>query len=164
MTCPRNLTKEQIIAGLQSGKTLIMDRRDAPEFVDLLELERQGLVTQEFVEIDEQSSCIKWRWVEYERGLASEKAMTKSIPDIAFEYGIRFHVFTPTWPIEKNEIMVAWEVPKTSDEPCAAIISTNEPWPPQVPLDRITAVFLKSKIDLPDALAFIAVNKGKPLC
>lgn len=62
MTCPRNFTKDQMIVGLKSGKTLVMDRRDAPEFADLLDLERQGLVTQQPVEIDEQSSCIKWRW------------------------------------------------------------------------------------------------------
>jgi hypothetical protein len=62
MTCRRNLTKDQIIAGLKAGRTLVMDRRDAPEFEDLLDLERQGLVTQQFVEIDDQSSAIKWRW------------------------------------------------------------------------------------------------------
>ena len=58
----RNMTKDQIVAGLKAGRTLVMDRRDAPEFDDLLELERDGLVTQQFVEIDEQSSAIKWRW------------------------------------------------------------------------------------------------------
>jgi hypothetical protein len=62
MTCRRNMTKEQIIAGLKAGGTLVQDRRDAPELEDLLELERQGLVTQQFVEIDEQSSVVKWRW------------------------------------------------------------------------------------------------------
>lgn len=61
-TCPRNFTKEQIITGLKAGKTLNMDRRDAPELEDLLELERQGLVTQQFVQIDEQSSIVRWRW------------------------------------------------------------------------------------------------------
>jgi hypothetical protein len=39
-----------------------MDRRDAPELDDLKELERQGLVTQQLVEIDEQCSVVKWRW------------------------------------------------------------------------------------------------------
>jgi hypothetical protein len=63
MTCPRNFTKEQIIEGLKAGRTLNMDRRDAPELADLLELERQGLVTQQLVIIDDQSSVIKWRWV-----------------------------------------------------------------------------------------------------
>lgn len=60
--CKRNFTKEQIIAGLKAGRTLVMDRRDAPELDDLLDLERQGLVTQEFVQFDEQSSAVKWRW------------------------------------------------------------------------------------------------------
>jgi hypothetical protein len=62
MTCPRNFTKEQIIEGLKAGRTLTMDRTDAPELDDLFELERQGLVTQQFVVIDEQSSAVKWRW------------------------------------------------------------------------------------------------------
>jgi hypothetical protein len=61
-TCPRNFTKEQIIEGLKAGRTLIMDRRDAPEFVDLLELRAQGLVTSELVVVDEQSSALVWRW------------------------------------------------------------------------------------------------------
>lgn len=60
--CPRNMSKEQIIEGLKAGKTLCVDRIDAPELEDLLELERQGLVTQRLVEIDEQSSVLKFRW------------------------------------------------------------------------------------------------------
>lgn len=62
MTCPRNFTMEQIVDGLKSGKTLTLDRKDAPELQDLLELEKLGLVTQQFIQIDEQSSVIKWRW------------------------------------------------------------------------------------------------------
>lgn len=62
MTCRRNFTKEEIIDGLKSGRTLNMDRRDAPELEDLLELERQSLVTSQLVIIDEQSSVVKWRW------------------------------------------------------------------------------------------------------
>lgn len=61
--CKRNFTREQMIEGLKAGRTLVMDRRDAPEFADLLDLEKQGLVTQEFIQFDEQSSAIKWRWV-----------------------------------------------------------------------------------------------------
>jgi hypothetical protein len=61
-SCPRNFTKEQIIAGLKAGRTLMMDRRDAPEFEDLLELQAQGLVTSELVVFDEQSSALRWRW------------------------------------------------------------------------------------------------------
>ena len=60
--CPRNFTKDELIAGLKAGLTLVMDRRDAPELDDLLDLEQQGLVTQEFVQFDEQSSAVKWRW------------------------------------------------------------------------------------------------------
>lgn len=71
MTCPRNFTKDQIISGLKTGKTLVLDRRDAPEFADLLDLERQGLVTRRLVEFDEQSSAIKWRWRDRERKMAT---------------------------------------------------------------------------------------------
>lgn len=60
--CPRNFTKEQLVTGLKAERTLVLDRRDAPELNDLLELERQGLVTQKLVSFDEQSSAIKWRW------------------------------------------------------------------------------------------------------
>lgn len=63
MTCPRNMTKEQMIAGLKAGRTLMMDRRDAPEFNDLLELQALGMVTSELVTFDEQSSALRWRWV-----------------------------------------------------------------------------------------------------
>jgi hypothetical protein len=62
MTCPRNFTKDQLIAGLKAGRTLVLDRRDAPELGDLLALEADGLVEQQFVEIDDQSSAIKWKW------------------------------------------------------------------------------------------------------
>lgn len=60
--CKRNFTKEQIIEGLKAGRTLTVDRRDAPELNDLFALEKEGLVTQEFVQFDEQSSAVKWRW------------------------------------------------------------------------------------------------------
>jgi hypothetical protein len=62
MTCPRGLTKEQIIAGLKAGRTLCVDRKDAPELEDLYELQRQGLVTSQLIELDEQSSVLKWKW------------------------------------------------------------------------------------------------------
>ena len=41
--CPRVFTKEQMIAGLKSGKTFVVDRCDAPELPELLEMERAGL-------------------------------------------------------------------------------------------------------------------------
>lgn len=62
MSCTRNFTKEQMIEGLKAGRTLMMDRRDAPEFDDLLELQALGMVTSELVQFDEQSSALKWRW------------------------------------------------------------------------------------------------------
>jgi hypothetical protein len=51
-----------MIAGLKAGRTLMLDRRDAPELDDLMELERQGLVTSQMVNHDEQSSALRWRW------------------------------------------------------------------------------------------------------
>jgi hypothetical protein len=57
--CPRVFTKEQMIAGLKSGKTFVVDRCDAPELPELLEMERAGLVESRFVEYDEQSSALK---------------------------------------------------------------------------------------------------------
>lgn len=62
MTCPRRFTKEEIIIGLKGGLTLIVDRRDAPELQDLMELEQQGLVQHYWVDIDDQHSVVKWRW------------------------------------------------------------------------------------------------------
>jgi hypothetical protein len=56
------MTKEEIIVGLQKGRTLVIDRRDAPELPWVLELERKGKVTTELHQIDEQSSCLKVRW------------------------------------------------------------------------------------------------------
>src|ERR1700720_743780 len=57
--CPRVFTKEQMIAGLKSGKTFVVDRCDAPELPELLEMERAGLVESRFVEYEEQSSALK---------------------------------------------------------------------------------------------------------
>jgi hypothetical protein len=62
MNCPRNLTKEQMVEGLKAGRTLVIDRKDAPELPELLEMERDGLVESRFVEHDEQSSALKFRW------------------------------------------------------------------------------------------------------
>jgi hypothetical protein len=60
--CKRNFSEEQILAGLQAGRTLNVDRRDAPELPFLLDLERQGKVTSKLKEFDEQSSVLKFRW------------------------------------------------------------------------------------------------------
>ena len=60
--CPRNFTKDEMIAGLKAGRTLMLDRKDAPELDDLMELERLGLVTSQMVYHDEQSSALRWRW------------------------------------------------------------------------------------------------------
>jgi hypothetical protein len=60
--CPRVFTRDQLITRLKAGKTMCVDRRDAPELQDLLELQEQGLVASRLVEIDEQSSVLKFHW------------------------------------------------------------------------------------------------------
>jgi hypothetical protein len=60
--CPRMLTKEQMIAGLKAGRRLRVDRRDAPELPELLELQDQGLVTSRLIEVDEQYSYAEFTW------------------------------------------------------------------------------------------------------
>lgn len=63
MSCPRILSKEQIIEGLKAGRVLCIDRKDAPELEDLLELQAQGLVESRLIQIDEQASVLKFRWI-----------------------------------------------------------------------------------------------------
>ena len=70
----RNLTKDEMIAGLRAGCTLCVDRKDARELPELLELEAQGLVESRLVEIDEQSSVLKFPW----RSSAAALAETRS--------------------------------------------------------------------------------------
>lgn len=67
MTCPRNFKRDEIIEGLKAGHSLFLDRADAPELEDLLDLEKQGLVTKELIHFDEQSSAMKWRWKDLNR-------------------------------------------------------------------------------------------------
>lgn len=55
------MSRDEIVAGLKAGRTLNVDRRDAPELDILFDLEREGLVESRLVEIDEQSSVLKWR-------------------------------------------------------------------------------------------------------
>jgi hypothetical protein len=61
------MTREQLIAGLEAGRTAVVDRRDAPELPILLEMEREGLVTSKLVEYDEQSSALKFKWAALEK-------------------------------------------------------------------------------------------------
>lgn len=56
------MTREEIIAGLKAGRTLCCDRRDAPDLPIVMDLQNEGLVTTELVQLDEQSSVLKVRW------------------------------------------------------------------------------------------------------
>ena len=61
--CSRVLTKEQMIEELKKGHTLCIDRIDAPELPELLQMEQEGLITSKLVEVDEQSSFRKFWWI-----------------------------------------------------------------------------------------------------
>jgi hypothetical protein len=39
--CPRNVTKDEMIAGLKAGRTLNIDRRDTPELPELTALRQK---------------------------------------------------------------------------------------------------------------------------
>lgn len=56
------MSRDEIIAGLKAGRTLNIDRRDAPELPIVFDLEREGLVRTRLVEVDEQSSVLKVYW------------------------------------------------------------------------------------------------------
>lgn len=55
--------QEEVLEGLRAGRVLRIDRRDAPLLPWLLELQAKGKVDSEFVEVDEQSSYIRFWWV-----------------------------------------------------------------------------------------------------
>ena len=55
------MTREELLVGFKAGRTLVVDRKDAPVLPLLWEMEREGLVESEFVEYDEQSSALKFR-------------------------------------------------------------------------------------------------------
>lgn len=56
-----DLSREEIMAGLRAGKTLCIDRRDSPTLPTVLQMEREGQVVTELVQLDEQSSVLKVR-------------------------------------------------------------------------------------------------------
>ena len=51
-----------MIEMLEAGLTLCVDRKDAPELPELLEMQEQGLVTSQLVDVEEQYSVLKFRW------------------------------------------------------------------------------------------------------
>lgn len=55
------MTKEQVLAGLKAGRTLCCDRKDEPLLPWLLS---HPNIENEFVQLDEQSSVLKFRWRE----------------------------------------------------------------------------------------------------
>lgn len=62
--CNRNFSRAEMMTGLKAGRTLCVDRTDAPELRELLDLEEQGLVSSRVVEIDEQSTILQFNWKE----------------------------------------------------------------------------------------------------
>jgi hypothetical protein len=55
------MTRDEILEGLRAGRTLVVDRRDAPALPIALGLVEEGLAVSEFVQYDEQSSALKFR-------------------------------------------------------------------------------------------------------
>jgi hypothetical protein len=63
VSCPRVISQDELLAGLQAGRTAVVDRKDAPELQDLLQWEREGLVTSELVRgMTSSASVLKFRW------------------------------------------------------------------------------------------------------
>ena len=60
--CPRRSNKEELIVRLRGGETLMVDRTDTTELDDLLDLVAEGLVVSSYVQDDEHSSALKFRW------------------------------------------------------------------------------------------------------
>ncbi len=54
------MTRDELLVGFRSGRTLIVDRKDAPALPLLLEMEREGLIVSELVQYDEQSSALRF--------------------------------------------------------------------------------------------------------
>jgi hypothetical protein len=57
------MTREEILNGLKSGKTLVIDRSDAPELKIVMKLQDEGYVTTELRQIDDQSSQLRVRYI-----------------------------------------------------------------------------------------------------
>jgi hypothetical protein len=53
------MDRVEIVAGLRAGRTLCIDRRDAPELLIVNDLVIEGIAQTELVQIDEQSSVLK---------------------------------------------------------------------------------------------------------
>lgn len=56
------MTLEEAIEGLKAGKKLRVDRRDCPILPQLLMMQSEGTLKQEFVEVDEQYSYVEFSW------------------------------------------------------------------------------------------------------
>lgn len=63
-----DLSRDEIMTGLRAGKVLNIDRKDSPTLPTVLQMEREGLVITELVQLDEQSSVLKVRLPEKESG------------------------------------------------------------------------------------------------
>ena len=56
------ITRKEIVERLQRGWVLCIDQATAPELDIVRDLNREGLVMTELIEIDEQSTVLKVRW------------------------------------------------------------------------------------------------------
>lgn len=55
-----DITYEQAIEGINQGRVLCIDRKDAPLLPELLEAVDKGIIDSELREIDEQSSVLRF--------------------------------------------------------------------------------------------------------
>jgi hypothetical protein len=68
----REWSRDELLEGLEAGRTLIVQRRDDPNLPLIQSLEREGLAETRMFQIDEQSSVLKVRkaggWDDAEAG------------------------------------------------------------------------------------------------
>lgn len=57
------MREQEILEGLQSGRTLNVQRKDDPNLPFILKLQEEGKVTIKIVQLEEQSSVMKVKWI-----------------------------------------------------------------------------------------------------
>lgn len=60
----REISRDEVLAGVQAGRTLVIQRKDDPNLPMLMEMQEEGLIVSELKQLDEQSSILKFRSAE----------------------------------------------------------------------------------------------------
>ena len=55
------MTQEEAMQGFNSGRTLVVDRKDEPLLPWLLQQVNAGVLTRELIQYDDQSSAMKFK-------------------------------------------------------------------------------------------------------